>query len=354
MREGKLARINQRSIAPFSTLLDAFKVMDQLGVKLLLVIENDKYMGLLSSGDVQRAILGGKSLERQVVECMRSNARIADPNMSVESLRSMMLEHRMEFCPVVDEYGRLLDVHFWEDHFETSVPHPSRTFDLPVVIMAGGKGTRMRPITHVLPKPLIPIKEKTMLEEIIDRFSRFGTDQFYVSVNYKSGLIRYYFDQLGLKQNVDFFEESKPLGTAGSLSLLNGKISSTFFVSNCDILIEDDYGAILDYHEQNDNEITIVGAVKTYEIPYGTLDVAENGLLQSLQEKPSSTVLINSGMYILEPHLIKEVPSDTLFHITDLIGQLMNEGRKVGVYPVSDGSWVDMGNWVEYRQNTGL
>ena len=215
--------------------------------------------------------------------------------------------------------------------------------------MAGGQGTRLRPLTNVLPKPLIPIGEQTMMEDIMDRFVECGCKSFYVSVNYMAEFIRHYFDNFSKhKYTIEYFQEDKPLGTAGSLHLLKGKINDTFFVSNCDSILDEDYGEILRYHRENKNEITVVSVMKSIYIPYGTLETGEDGLLKVIQEKPELTFKINTGMYILEPHLLNEIPSDRVYHITYLIDKLVKEKRRVGVFPVNEGSWTDVGNWDEY------
>jgi NDP-sugar pyrophosphorylase family protein len=239
-------------------------------------------------------------------------------------------------------------VYFWEDVFIETKPHPVQQFDLPVIIMAGGFGTRLKPLTNVIPKPLIPIGEKTIIENIFDRFAVHGSNRFYLSVNYKADLIKYYLENLNLEHEISYFIEDKPLGTAGSLSLLKGKINSTFFVSNCDIIIEQDYSEILKYHQENKNEITIVAALKNYAIPYGTIETGNNGQLLSLKEKPELTFKINSGMYILEPSLLDEIPTNEFFHITYLIEKIKLRNGNVGVFPVSEGSWKDIGEWDEY------
>ena len=138
------------------------------------------------------------------------------------------------------------------------------------------------------------------------------------------------------------------MGTAGSLFLLKDRIKETFFVNNCDILIDQDYSEILDYHYENKNEITLVAALKNITIPYGTLETGINGSLIELKEKPDLTFKINSGMYILEPHLLNEIPENKVFHITQLIDQVKKRNGKVGVYPVSEKSWKDIGDWNEY------
>ena len=217
------------------------------------------------------------------------------------------------------------------------------------VIMAGGFGTRLKPLTNVLPKPLIPIGEKTIIEDIFERFYNHGCSQFYISVNYKADLIEYYLKKQNLAAyQLNFFSEQNPMGTAGSLSLLKGKIDQTFFVSNCDIIIDQDYSEILDYHRSNNNEITIVAALKHFPIAYGTIETGDNGKLLNLLEKPELTYKINSGMYILEPHLIEQIPTDSFFHITQLIEIVQKRKGKVGVFPVSEKSWTDVGSWSEY------
>lgn len=339
-----------RTISNNSTIIKAFKKMDLLDKKLLIVINDNKFFGLLSAGDIQRAIIQNKPLETPVENILRKNIRIAKPEDNFETIRQMMFDFRMELCPVVNQKREIEEIYFWEDVFQEQKTHPKKQFNLPVVIMAGGFGTRLKPITNVLPKPLIPIGEKTIIEHIFDRFSDNGCNTFHISVNYKSDLIEYYLQSQNLPYQLTFFKENKPMGTAGSLSLLKDKIEGTFFVSNCDILIEQDYSEILEYHNDNKNDITIVAALKHYPIPYGTIETKTNGQLVSLREKPELTFKINSGMYILEPHVLTDIPEDQFFHITHLIEKLLKNEGKVGVFPVSEKSWKDIGEWDKYMK----
>lgn len=343
-----------RTINPKSTLLDTLKKMDVLDKKLLIVIDDEKFLGLISAGDIQRAIIQNKSLDTLAINVLRQDIKVAKPEDSFESIKQLMLEFRMELCPVINERNEITEVYFWEDIFEDRKPRPAKQFTLPVIIMAGGIGQRLKPLTNVLPKALIPIGEKTMLEEIFERFSNHGCKEFYISINYKAELIEYYIKNQNLPYHLEFFKEKIPLGTAGSLALLKEKIFQTFFVSNCDILIEQDYSEILDYHRENKNEITVVAALKHYSIPYGTIETGNNGRLIGLHEKPDFTFKINSGMYILEPHLLDEMPDNTFFHITHLIDSIILRNGKVGVYPVSAKSWKDIGEWAQYYKNVVL
>lgn len=343
-------RIENISVEKTASIISALKQMDRQHVKLLLVTERGRFFSLLSIGDIQRAIIANISLETPVQEILRPKVKVAYTSDSREAIIARMKERRNEFMPIVDGGNNIVDVIFWDEVSAYKKGRIKEQFRLPVVIMAGGLGSRLRPLTHVLPKPLIPIGDQTMLEDIMDRFADCGCRDFFISVNYKADFIRLYFDRLAADHpyQIAFFQEDRPLGTAGSLSLLKDRIDSTFFVSNCDSIIDDDYSQMLAYHRQSGNEITVVSAIKNMFIPYGTLETGDNGQLHSIHEKPELTFKINTGMYILEPHLLGEIPSDRVYHITYLIDKLVKEGRKVGVFPVSEGSWIDIGNWEEY------
>lgn len=344
-------RVRPITIEKSATIITALKQMDEQRVKLLLVLDEGKFHSLLSIGDIQRAIISNISLNSPIEGILRETVMVAKPSDKKDEIKAKMLERRNVFMPIVDDNNNIVDVIFWEDVWNHKESQVKGQFNLPVVIMAGGKGTRLRPLTNVLPKPLIPIGDQTMMEDIMDRFVECGCHDFYISVNYKADFIRRYLDNLNKPQyHVDYFQEDKPLGTAGSLHLLKDRINSTFFVSNCDIIIDEDYSEILKFHRDNKNEITVVAAMKNYSIPYGTLETGEGGQLTALTEKPELTYKINTGMYILEPHLIDEIPSDRLYHITFLIEKLIGESRKVGVFPINEGSWTDIGNWDEYMK----
>jgi dTDP-glucose pyrophosphorylase len=329
--------------------LDALLQMDSTGRKLLIVTEKGKFKSLLSIGDIQRAIIKGIDLKSSISTALRDSINISRPEDSTDDIKKMMLELRCEFMPIVDQQNELVDVYFWEDLID-SKKSSSKKLDLPVVIMAGGKGTRLKPITNIIPKPLVPIGNKAIMEHIIDNFVHTGCNRFYCSVNYKSKMIENYFDEIERDYNIEYFQEEFPMGTAGSLSLLKDKLQTSFFVSNCDILIDQDYSEIYDFHKKHAYELTIVATLKNYKIPYGILDVSENGRLEAVKEKPDLTFFVNTGMYILEPELLKEIPDDKYFDITDLFQLIKNRDGKIGVFPISEGAWMDIGNWEEYNK----
>jgi dTDP-glucose pyrophosphorylase len=337
-------------ISKSTTLIHALKQMDAIDKKLLIIMEGRTFQGILSAGDIQRAIIQNKPLETIAGNIVRKNIKIARPGDSFDYIKKMMIDYRMEFCPVINQENEVLSIHYWEEIFEKKKIDPHHILRVPVVIMAGGFGTRLKPLTNVLPKPLIPLGDKTMLEEILERFSFYGSDEFYISINYKADLIRFYMDSLQLPYAMNYIKEEAPSGTAGSLSMLKGKINETFFVNNCDIIIDQDYTEIYDYHKAHNNEITIVAALKHYSIPYGTVKSTDGGELIEIQEKPDLNFWINTGMYILEPEVLNDIPENVFFHITDLINQLKLQGRKIGVFPVSEGSWLDTGEWDQYKK----
>jgi dTDP-glucose pyrophosphorylase len=342
-------KIAALSVLPDATILFALKMMDSIGKKLLIILSDDnKFINLLTIGDIQRAIINGTDLQEKICNIDIEKKLVMFEPVTIKEVQVKILELRCEFMPVLDDAKNISNVYFWNDLFSNKEIQDNRKISLPVVIMAGGRGTRLKPISNVLPKPLTPIGESTIVEEIMKRFSSFGCSSFYLSVNYKKELIQYYLENNTEFQDIKYFVEGKPLGTAGSLSLLKGKINQPFFVTNCDILIEQNLAELYDYHKSNNNEITMVAALKHIPISYGTLETKENGLLESMQEKPELTFKINAGVYILEPHLLEQIPDDTFFHITELIESVRAKGGRVGVYPISEKSWMDIGEWPEY------
>ena len=340
--------VQNRTIAPSSSLLDAMKAMDEQKVKTLFVFDGDHFEGLLTIGDIQRAIINNVALTEPVCRILDKNKIYGFVSESEEVVKEKMRRMRAEVMPILDEQGELLDVWFWSDLFKKTELVQRNQINLPVVIMAGGKGTRLKPITNVIPKPLVPIGEKTILEVIMDQFEAIGCQKFYMSVNYKSDMLRFYLDQSEHKYDIDFFEEEKPLGTIGSVALLKGTINTPFFVSNCDIVIDQDMRDVFDYHCQNNNDLTIVTAVKSFQIPYGVIETGENGLMTALKEKPELTYMINTGVYILNSECIDEIPQGEFFHITQLMEKIKTHGGRVGCFPVSEHAWKDMGEWSEY------
>lgn len=343
-----ITKIESRVISPDCSLLTAMKQMDAGGFKTLFVFSDDHFEGILTIGDIQRAIIKNVALSDRISSILDRDKVYGFVSESEEVIRNKMRRLRAEVMPILDDEHQLVDVWFWGDLFKKSEASLRENINLPVVIMAGGKGTRLKPLTNVFPKPLIPVGEKTILEEILDQFESIGCTKFFISVNYKVDLMKYYLSQIEHHYDIEFFQEDKPLGTIGSVSLLKDKISTPFIVSNCDIIIDQDYRDVYDYHTGNKNDITLVTAVKSNKIPYGVVETGENGLLLDLKEKPETTFMFNTGVYILNPNLINDIPEGEMFHITDLIKKVRAKGGRVGCFPVSEHAWHDMGEWSEY------
>jgi dTDP-glucose pyrophosphorylase len=343
-----LAKIQIRAIQSTMTVIQALKRMDEVKVKMLFVFEEEHFQSILTIGDIQRAIISGVNMNVEVSAILQKKKKFVSPDEPLDQVKKKMLALRAECMPVVDEKGELVDVYLWSEIFTSSEVDHRKKIDLPVVIMAGGKGTRLKPITNVLPKPLVPIGDKTILEVIMDQFEGIGCHKFYMSINYKADIMKFYLGQLEHKYDIEFFMEDKPLGTIGSVSMLKGKISTPFFVSNCDSINEQDYRDVWDYHVKNRNDMTIVTMVKSFKIPYGVIETGADGLMTAIKEKPEHTYQVNTGVYILNPELINEIPEGEFFHITHLMEKVQKRGGRVGCFPVSENSWHDMGEWPEY------
>ncbi|MBR7033792.1 MAG: nucleotidyltransferase family protein [Clostridia bacterium] len=331
-----------------ATLIDSLKIMDRTGKKLLIVCDGDSFIGVISIGDIQRSIINKVDLNEPVVRHLRKDVLFARSDEDLQRVKERMLKERIESMPVVDPRGKLVDIIDWNDAFENEYPSTGAV-GCPVVIMAGGKGERLKPLTNVLPKPLIPVSGKTIIEEIIDLFLKASCNRFYLSVNYKAETIKEYFDGIDDKNySVEYIREDKPLGTAGSLYLLKDVITETFIVSNCDALIDVDLRDLTEYHKSNGNIATLVSVVKEFSIPYGVVETTRSGELVELKEKPDMIYQVNCGLYVLEPKVFDYISDNTYLNITDLLTQVKADGGRVGVFPISEKSWRDMGNWEEY------
>lgn len=327
------------------SVADALKKIDSNGKGIVYVCRNGCLCGSVTDGDVRRHILSAGSINDNVTAvmndkplfCYIEDAENAHEKMCVEFVRSI---------PILDENKQVVDIIFRD---EASIPI-KRQLNIPVVIMAGGKGTRLYPYTQILPKPLIPIGEKTITELIMSHFEEYGCNHFDMIVNYKKNFIKSYFLDNENSTDVDFVDEEEYLGTGGGLKLLCGKYNDTFFMTNCDILIKEDYAQIIDVHKQNNNVITMVCAEKNMTIPYGTVEVSEEGQVKALKEKPSLSFITNTGFYVIEPEFLDMIPENTFIHITDVIQKCIDMDKRVGVYKIPEEKWLDMGQIEELER----
>ncbi len=249
---------------------------------------------------------------------------------------------------VIETYGTSLEK-FYGPILNRGVNNDIST--VPVVIMAGGQGKRLRPLTNIIPKPLIPIADKTVLEVIIERFYQYGMREFYLTLNYKAKFIKAYFSELAPAYNLHYIEEDKPLGTAGALRFLRNVVNKPFFVSNCDTLIDTKYQKIYDFHLHNKFDLTIVGAIQRIKIPFGICEVKRDFTLIEMREKPESYHIINTGVYVVNPRVLDIIPHNKFYDITDFISDIKKVGGRIGVYPISEKSWINLGSLSDFQKN---
>tara|TARA_Y100001935_G_C17300124_1_gene508708 strand:+ start:749 stop:1801 length:1053 start_codon:yes stop_codon:yes gene_type:complete len=334
-----------------NSLKDALVLMDELKKKCLIVTNGkSKFLGTLSDGDIRRSILKKIPLSQNIKGIYNNNPTVfLENHYSFDNAKEVFLKERFDFIPIINDKKNITNIIFWEQIFSKD-EKKLHNFDVKVVIMAGGKGTRLHPVTKVLPKPLIPVNEKPIIEHIIEKFYNSGCNEFSLTVNYKSSLIKAYFDELKPPYKIKFIDEKIPLGTAGSLKFLPNEFKQPFIVSNCDTIVSIDYSSLYEFHKKNKFSITLVASLKNYTIPYGTCVLNDEEYLKELNEKPNYDLLVNVGLYILEPVILDYIPNGKIFHITDLIDQLIKNDFKVGVYPIDEKDWIDIGEWSEYQK----
>jgi len=338
-------------VKPKNSIRQAMKKLTNSGEKCLVIVDKKNILlGTLSDGDLRKAILKGNSMTATINDIYQQKPTVlVKGKYRIEDAKQLFTQNKFDIIPVVDENGKLSDVLFWGTVFENNENKKIKNLNVPVVIMAGGKGSRLEPFTKILPKPLVPIEEKPIIEHIIERFTILGCSDFHLMVNYKGGIIKAYFEELQPDYSLQFIEETEPLGTVGSLHFLDGKFNQPFFLTNCDIIIKADYVSLYEFHQKGNYDITLVASDKEFIIPYGTCELNRKGDLSQIIEKPQYDFLINTGLYVLNPDVLKLIPKNRLFHTTHLIESVKDQGKKVGVFPIGDEAWIDVGQWAEYK-----
>ena len=340
------------TVKPDITIRQAMKQLVQTGGKSLVIIdENNFLLGTLSDGDLRRAILKGAVAGDSIKDIYyKKPTTLVKGGYDTSEAKELFTQNKFDLIPVVDEKGNFKDILFWETIFANGNIRIKEKLNAPVVIMAGGEGKRLEPFTKILPKSLVPINDKPIIEHIIERFTNVGCKELYLTVNHKSRILKAYFEELNPEYGMHFVEEKEPLGTAGSLRFLEGRIKQPFFVTNCDIIIKADYANLYEFHQSGGFDMTLVASAKEYIIPYGTCELNSDGHLSIINEKPHYDFLINTGLYVLNPDVLKFIQKNKFFHITHLIESIKKQGRKVGVFPVDEDSWIDVGQWAEYQK----
>lgn len=328
------------------TVLEAMQSLDRTGQRIMFLAPDGKLQAALTDGDLRKHLLQGGSLEDPVT--LAANHRPKSlPIQERAKARQVLTEHQIDALPLVDRDGRIVDIVFSNG---LDLIH-SKDLGVPVVINAGGLGTRLQPYTNVLPKPLIPIGEKPIVELIMDRFADAGFRDFHMIVNYKKKMIESYFSEMENEPyHLRFVEEKTFLGTGGGLSLLKGSLSRPFFFSNCDTLLDVDFEDIYRYHCDGGHLITMICANKCMSIPYGVIHLNEEGTIASMQEKPQFSFLTNTGVYVVNPEVVEALEDNKSLSFPDIINQYREKGSSIGVYAIPEESWIDIGQLEELER----
>lgn len=320
--------------------------------KIIFVVdEKSRLVGSLTDGDIRRWILSDGNLTAEVHRICNRTPYVADEGYEPDKVRADMLARNLGCVPVVNSSREVVRLLFWKGLFQGPLgTKPKTQLSVPVVIMAGGRGTRLAPFTNILPKPLIPVGDRTIIEIIIDQFRPYGIARFHISINYKSKIIKSFFEELAPTYSVEYLEEKQPRGTAGGLRELFAANPDPIIVTNCDVVIDADYAELVEFHLANNNDITLVASLKDYHIPYGVCVLESSGNLANIIEKPKYSHLVNTGMYVIRRERLKLIPEDEVCDMPDLIARIKKAGGRVGVFPISETAWIDTGEWTEYRK----
>ncbi|HET7657256.1 MAG TPA: nucleotidyltransferase family protein [Bacillales bacterium] len=334
-------------VSPSNTIIETMKIIDQTAGQIAIVHDqNLRLLGTVTDGDIRRGILSGVSLDDEIQRIMNKSPMFVRTNDSFYKVVSIFQAKKLRHLPVVDDDMRLMDIHF-ADHFMNL-----KQKDNVVIIMAGGLGTRLQPLTNDIPKPMLTVGEKPILETTLESFIEQGFHRFLLSVNYKKELIIDHFGD-GSKWGVtiEYLNEEKRLGTAGALSLLAEKPDKPFIVMNGDILTKVNYTNLLDFHKESKAHATMCVREFDYQVPYGV--VKTNGhLLKGIEEKPVQKFFVNGGIYVLEPDVVNYIPEDSFYDMPTLFEALIGNELLASAFPIRE-YWMDIGRMVDYEKANG-
>ncbi len=320
------------------------------GTRTLLVVKKNKFLlGTLSEGDIHSALIKDYSLKSSIKSIYNKNPKkIFSENFNTNRVRKMFLDKQIGIIPLVDTKNLVKKIISWEDIFGSKKNY-SELRKVEVVIMAGGKGERLKPYTSVLPKPLVPINNKPMLEHIISNFKLFNFHNFHLVLNHQANLIKSYFNNSDQNYKINFVTEPKPLGTVGGIRHVKNIKSNNFLLSNCDTLFKIDYIELYNYHQTNNNFLTLVVSKVHHEFSYGFCKVTKKRLI-SIKEKPKLDFIANTGLYVMKKEVLKLIPKNKKFDLTDLINKCLVLKKKIGVYEIQSNSWTDLGKLSDFSK----
>ncbi|MBU7008494.1 nucleotidyltransferase family protein [Phosphitispora fastidiosa] len=331
-------------ITPKTPIVKAIDIIDRSGLRIALVVnDNGRLLGTVTDGDIRRAILKQLSLDEAVSVVMNPAPSYVYSEQSRQNAIQLMKSKKLHQIPVLDKGHHVVGLEIADELFAP----PSR--DNWVMLMAGGLGRRLEPLTENCPKPLLKIGNKPLLETILESFAEQGFRHFYISVNYKAEMIKKHFgDGSHWAVDIKYLQEGKSLGTAGALGLLPAKPEEPLLLMNGDILTKMNYGKLLDFHYKNLAEATI--CVKEYnnQIPYGVVTVKKDRLLK-IEEKPQHHFFISGGIYVFNPAVLDYVPHGSSLDIPDLLRTLLAQEKKIAAFPIRE-YWIDIGHFDDYQK----
>lgn len=323
---------------------EAMQRIDRNGKGILfLANEQGIFAGCVTDGDIRRYLLAGGKMSDNIMQAANCKPKTAH---TLWEAKSMYHGQNYVAIPIIDQEERIADIYTGGEQKSKE----RAALQIPVVINAGGRGTRLDPFTRVLPKPLIPVGDLPIIEHIMKEYQSYDCTEFHIIVNYKRELMKAYFADTDNQYNITWYDEKEPLGTGGGLSLLRGRLQDTFFFANCDALLTANYESMLKFHKENGNTITMVCACKNISIPYGVVEMGINGTIQDMREKPLMSFLTNTGIYLVEPEVLEDMEDNVAVGFPDIVERERQEGKRVAVFPVSENDWMDMGQLPELEK----
>ena len=339
-----MKHILQIILSSKNNLVDAIKVINEYPEKLALICEDKKLIGVVTDGDIRRALLGHLSLETELSQIMCDKPITANVGDSAQHMAMIMRQHKIQALPIVDEAQTVVGVETYMQATQTRSKQKS-----PVFLMAGGFGTRLRPLTKSCPKPLLKVGPRPLLESIILSFIEHGFEEFYISLHYLAEQVREYFgsgEKWGVK--IKYVEESTPLGTAGALSLIEEDLHTPIIVMNGDLLTKVDFKALLEFHESTGSAATMCVREYSMQVPYGVIKMDGSRML-SIHEKPEHHYFVNAGIYVLSDTLVNSLIPGTKVDMPDLLAGQVDGGNLVSTFPLHE-YWLDIGRVGDFER----
>lgn len=332
-------------------LREALNKIDKSGFKSLIVIDKDKkLLGTITDGDIRKYFIRSKNKNQKILKIYNNNPKfIFKDDIFIERIDKIFKKFKINILPIIDKNQKLIDCFI--QGFSNHNNKIFEKFGITALVMAGGKGVRLKPFTDVLPKPLIPINGKPVIQIIIDSLLKNKFTNIFISTGYKKEIIKAYFEGQKVNYNLNFIEEDKPLGTTGPILKLNKYKFENILVNNCDVLVKYDISKILNYHIEKNFDITILGVSIKHKIPYGVIILNDDkNLINNIREKPINNYLISSGIYIVKKKVINHFSKkEEKIDFNDFINKCIKKSFRVGHYKISEKHWKDIGQWGKYN-----